>query len=283
MHATSRERLRIIPVLLAVLTLPVQLSRADTPPGFSWVNLETNSAVMTAVRGALHDTSITAIREVGVEDGFALVMTASRESGAPTPDFDQWTLYNVSLSSRKSQVLVSGYGVQLLDWIGSKQDELAIAYYDCWECEAARLFTTLHFKTGVGWRARWANKIADWSHPQPGILMSTSDVPDSLEEEVDIVFAVVSTQENGSDFAVGSWVQSRSPKSKSVVEDVVRYSIDPATGEDRKEKLSGQEALKWEAEICDGHKVMLRPNSGQDSKACRTVLKRLAGLKNSSH
>jgi hypothetical protein len=113
--------------------------------------------------------------------------------------------------------------------------------------------------------------------------MSTSDIPDSTDEEVDVVFAVVSTQKNGFGFAAGSWVQSRNSKTKKIVEDVVRYSIDPATGEDRVEKLSGQAALRWEAEICDSHETMIRSGSGQDSKACRSVLKRPAGSKNNFH
>jgi hypothetical protein len=121
-----------------VLLLFTKFSVADAPTGFSWVNLESDKATMTVVRHALHDTSISAIREVGVEDGFALVMTASRETGAPTPDYDLWSIYNISLTTGKSRPLVSGYGVKIVDWIGVAKDELAVTYYDCWECEAVR-------------------------------------------------------------------------------------------------------------------------------------------------
>ena len=104
----------------AMLLLALQFGRADVPPGFSWVNLESDKTTMALVRRALHDPSVSAIREVGVEDGFALVMTAYREAGAPTPDYDRWSIYNVSLKTGMSKVLVSGYGVTLLDWIDRK-------------------------------------------------------------------------------------------------------------------------------------------------------------------
>jgi hypothetical protein len=77
---------------------------------------------MSAVRHGLHDTSITAIREVGLQGGFALVMTASREADASTPDNDRWTIYNVSLKTGTSLKLVSGYGVKILNWIGTSSD-----------------------------------------------------------------------------------------------------------------------------------------------------------------
>jgi hypothetical protein len=259
-------------ILPAFLLLSL-FCRAEVPAGFSWVNLESDSAVMTKVRQALHDKSVTAIREVGVEDGFALVMTASREDGAPTPDYDRWTIYNISLANGASRVLVSGYGVQLHDWIGSKQDELAITYYDCWECEAARLFTTLHFAKDAGWSVRWTNKTGEGNYPQPGVLVSTSDVPDSPDDEVDVVFAVIAAQKNGFGYVVGSWVQSRNLKSRTVEDDAARYTVDQISGQERVEKLTGQAALNWERMICTGSNIMLQPSSGQDSKACKRALR----------
>lgn len=164
------------PILFCViLQLALQTGWADVPAGFSWVNLESDNATMNVVRKALHDPSITAIREVGVEDGFALMMTVSREAGAPTPDYDRWSICNVSLKTGMSRVLVSGYGAKLLDWIGANRDELAITYFDCWECEAATLFTSLRFKKGVGWRARWSNKTLDSAYPQPGAVALMAD------------------------------------------------------------------------------------------------------------
>ena len=254
----------------AMLLLAIQRGWTDVPAGFSWVNIESDKTTMAAVRRALHDPSITAIREVGVEDGFALVMTAYREADAPTPDYDRWTIYNVSLRTGMSRVLVSGYGVKLLDWIGAAQDELAITYYDCWECEAATIFTTIHWKKGVGWRARWSNKTRDYAYPQPGAVALMTDIGED-DNEVDLVFGVVAQPKGG--FAVGSWVHSHDAKSGKTDDDVERYSIDPVTKEDRIEKLNGGAALNWEHEICTESNISTKPSTGQDSKACRSVLR----------
>jgi hypothetical protein len=255
-----------------MLLLLADLSLADVPTGFSWVNLESDKTTMAVVRRALHDSSISAIREVGVEDGFAVVMTASREDGAPTPDYDRWTIYNISLTTGKSRVLVSGYGVKLLDWIGAAKDELAVTYYDCWECEAATLFTTLHFKKGTGWRARWSNATDSLTYPQPGAVASMTDADADSDVEVDLVFAVVSQPNDG--FAVGSWTRSRNSKSGKSDDDVERYSVDPITKEDHVEKLDGKAALNWERQICTESNISLRPSTGQNSEACRSAVRK---------
>jgi hypothetical protein len=259
-------------VVLGLSLLIVKIAVAQMPPGFSWVNIESDKTTMATVRRALHDPTITSIREVGMKGGFALVMTASRESDAPTPDYDRWTIYNVTLRTGSSQVLTSGYGVKLLDWIGSTKSELAITYYDCWECEAATLFTTFRFKDNIGWQARWPNKTQDAKFPQPGAVVKMTDVGDPYDDDVvDQVFAVI-TQPNNH-FAVGSWTHSRNAKNGKVDDSVERYSIDPATQEDRIEELSGQAALIWERQICDPSHLLIQPSNGQDSKTCRNILR----------
>lgn len=255
-----------------ICLLFAQPSQATTPAEFSWVNMESDKTTMTAVRRALHDRSITAIREVGVQDGFALVMTASRDGDAPTPASDRWTIYNVSLTTGKSRVLVSGYVVELLDWIGQKQNELAISYSHCYECEPVKLFTVFHFTKGVGWRARWSNSTKDANYPQPGAVVSYGDVgAPYTDDEVDQVFAILPTADGG--FAVGSWFHSRNTKTGKIDDDVYRYSIDSTTGKDRLEKLSGNLALNWKRKICTDSSTVVGPSLGQHSKACRAVLK----------
>jgi hypothetical protein len=257
---------------LTIFLLLARVSQADLPHGFSWVNIETDKAIMAKVRHVLHGTSISVIREVGVEDGFALVMTASREAGAPTPDYDQWSIYNIVLDTGKSQLLISGYGVKLLDWIGPAKNELAVTYYDCWECEAATLFTTLHFTKGSGWSARWPQEKQNAENPQPGAVALMTDVGDPYDgDDVDQVFAVVSGPRDS--FAVGSWTHSRNTKTGKIDDGVERYSIDFATGRDRVEKLGGQAALNWERRICASTNIIVQPSIGQASKACREILR----------
>ncbi len=256
--------------VLATLLFFAQINRAQMPTGFSWVNIELDKTTMATVRHALHDTSISSIREVGLKDGFALVMTASREADAPTPDYDRWSIYNISLATGKSRILVSGYGVKLLDWIGSSKSELAITYYDCWECEAATLFTTLRFKSGIGWRARWSNKTQDGAYPQPGAVVLMNDVGDSYDDnDVDQVFAVISQPNDR--FSAGRWTHYRSTETGKIKDDVERYFIDATTEEDRVEKLDGPAALNWERKICTQSNILIQPSIGQTTKACRNL------------
>jgi len=156
-----------------------------------------------------------------------------------------------------------------MDWPGS---ELAITYYDCWECEAATLFTTIRFKDNTGWQARWPNKTQDANYPQPGAVVEMTDVGDPYDDDVvDQVFAVIALP--NSRFAVGSWIHSRNAKNGKIDDRVQQYSIDPNTQQDRVERLVGQAALNWERQICNPSNILIQPSIGQDSKACRSILR----------
>lgn len=243
--------------------------RAQVPAGFSWINLETNEALKGKVRAALHDPTITALREIGVEGKYALVITASRESSAPTPDFDNLTVYSVTLGSTQARVLLRGYGLKAISWI---HDELAVTYYTCWECEPTTLFTTLRLDPASGWLARWSQgSPSEGAWPQPGAIVALGGVGAPYDDDqVSQVFAVVSEPEGS--FAAGDWFHARSSKSGKVRDQVDRFSTDPATGEDRFERLHGKAALKWERKICRPSDILINPAIGQDSAACRHIL-----------
>jgi len=222
---------------------------------------------MKIVHRALKSEPHTSIHKVGVEDGFAIVLTTIHED----EDSYRWSIYSLSLVTGRMRILVSGYKVKLLDWVGKSSPELAITYYDCWGCEAATLFSTLHYIKGVGWRARWPNKTVDPNYPQPGAVVSYGDAGEPYDDNVvDQVFAVVS-QPNGG-FAAGRWFHSRDTKTGKIDNDVEKYSFDPATGEDHVEKLTGSQSLAWRREICTPSYALIKASIGQDSKACQKVL-----------
>jgi hypothetical protein len=267
-------------VLLVSAFLPsAGLAQSNPPAGFSWVKLESDKATMAIVRRALQGRPYTAIREVGVESGFALVMTAVRGPDAPVPDYDLWSIYNISLATGKRQAIANGYGVKLLDWIATGNTELAIKYYDCWECEAGTLFTTLRFDKKTGWSARWPNKTESAEYPQPGAGIEMTDVGAPYEDYdvVDQVSAVV-PRPDGS-FSVGYWLHERDSKSGKTSDDVMRYSFNPLTQAERVETLHGLAAQQWKRDICTDSKVMNRLSSGQGSKACKNVTRAVAPRK----
>src|SRR5271166_1036510 len=138
---------RALTFLFASSMLSVVPCSAQMPRAFSWVDPQSDKITMATVRHALKPGSNTSIRRVGVEDGFAIVMATSQEGG----DSERWSIYNLSLATGERRMLVSGYRVKVLDWVGLTSPELAIKYYDCWGCEAATLFTTLHFAKSSGW------------------------------------------------------------------------------------------------------------------------------------
>ena len=257
-------------LLLTSLLLLTKLSYAQHPANFTWINIESDEKVMPLIRRALHDPKITAIREVGVEDGYALVMTVSHDKDDPTPDYDSWTIYNVALSSGKSRILANGYGVKLLDWIPPSGSELAVTYYSCWGCEGALIFTTLHFAKGVGWRARWPDKPDNANSPQPGAVLYYDD-DGNLDDSSEQIYGIVKQPNNS--FAVGSWMHSRSDATSKFDDTVECYSIDLTTGQGRKETLTGPAARAWQREICTQSNILIEPSAGQDSKSCRSILK----------
>jgi len=90
---------------------------------------------------------ITAVREIVLADGFALVTAVRRESWQTTPAEDQWLVYSVSTQSGDARKLLIGYDLQIKDWFGFtlKDKDLGVIYLDCDECEPASLFTALHY------------------------------------------------------------------------------------------------------------------------------------------
>jgi hypothetical protein len=255
----------IIP--LTMFTFFAVLGRTQAPEGFSWVNLQSDKTTITSDRHALHSNRYTSIRKVGLKDRYAIVLTSSRDG-----DADLWSIYDVSLATNEARVLVRGYRLRLLDWLGLTSPELGIAYFDCWGCEAATLFTTLHFTKGAGWSARWPNNKGDPQNPQPGAVVSYGDAGEPYDDnEVDQIFAVLS-QPDGS-FAAGSWFRSRNPKTGKIDEDVEKYFVDQTTGADRVEKLSGAQAFRWERQICTESKNAIKLSVGQGSETCSSALR----------
>src|ERR1700730_696454 len=173
----GRSRFAVAKLLL-VLLLASAAAQGQLPGGFRWVDFKKDTSIVSEIEQAIKNENYTAIREIGVADGFALVMTVQRESEQATPDGDQWSVYSVSTKDWKARTLLTGYNLLIKDWISlrsrDKQD-LGIVYMDCWECEPASLFTALHYDIRKGWRARWANE-KDPHHP--GIVFLITDVGD---------------------------------------------------------------------------------------------------------
>jgi len=235
------------------------------------VDFKRESATVQKVEQALRAEDYTAVREVGVSGDSALVMVINREVDQAVPEGDQWSVYNVSMKSGRVETVLVGYSLQIKGWISFRsrdEQDLAIVYLHCWECEPASLFTAFHYDPRDGWRARWVNKE---NVKQPGITFRVTDVGDPYtNEDVDQVFAVLAPTDGAA--SVGTWYRSRDLATGKTREEAVKYSVDLSTGEDKSTVLIGSKAREWELQLCKARDSWSGPAMGQSSRACKWVL-----------
>jgi len=255
---------------LVVCMLTAGLARSQAPAGFHWVDFKKEAATLSNVEQALKAENYTAIREIGLMNGFALVLTVSRESDQATPEGDQWFVYNVSTKDWVASPLLIGYNLQVKDWITFQTNampDIGVVYLDCWECEPASLFTALHYDFHDGWRARWVNE-KDMNHP--GVPFLVTDVGDPYtNEDVDQVFAVFNPANGVA--SVGTWYHSKDLSTGKVTDSVVRYSVDVPTGKDNETILTGPSASKWMVQLCKANSSVVLLG-GQSSPSCKKAL-----------
>ena len=268
----ERAGVRVNFVTLLLVSLAISATaQGQMPAGFRWVDFKRESATVQKVEQALKAEDYTAIREICLADGFALVMAVRRESWQSTPAEDQWIVYSVSTKSGDTRKLLSGYDLQTKSWFSfysRDRQDLGITYLDCDECEPATLFTALHYDRRDGWRARWANKE---NPDQPGITLRFTDVGDPYtDEDVGQVCAVLSPHDGIA--SVGTWYHSRDLATGKVTDGVSRFSVDPLTGKDRSTVLTGAEAREWELKLCKAADSSWGLAIGQSSRTCKAVL-----------
>jgi len=262
------------------------------PDGFHWVDIESELTVMAQVRAALRGRKVSAYREVGVKDGYALVFVSERKEEAGTPADDFWSAYSIALDTGKVDLLLSGYEFNFHPWIGHATGELPIDYAYCREdCEGGSLFTTFYLLPKVGWRARWNPGYEyEKGHPIPGVRTDCGEPTGGVDVSPS-VFAVFNQEEGG--YQVGRWCRTSEvildhkegdqdiykidPATGkpllAITDEVLRYSVDPATGKDKEEKLTGAAAREWESRLCLVIPVAAELSWGRDTELCRTFRK----------
>ena len=239
------------------------------PAGFHWIDFKREGSTVSKIERALKDEDYSAIREIGLTDTFALVLTVRREAGQTTFDGDEWRVYNLSTKSWNVQTLLMGFHLQVEDWIKfqATSEDLGLVYKDCWECEPATVFTALHYDPQKGWRTRWAN-AKDPNHP--GLTMLITDVGDPYtNEDVDQVFSVVAPSR---DIAmVGTWYYSKDLSTGKVSETVTKSWVNQSTGKEESAELSGTAAKTWKSMLCEAANSRYGLSQGQSSRACKNI------------
>ena len=256
------------PVLIALLlTLSSSLSSQQAPESFRWIDFHSpkDQDVVTWVTRSLAVGDWTAIREIAVEYDAALVVTTNRPSPQAQPNADTFTIWTASLTDHSYAPLIRGVNLRWLDWMRFVDDapyELAILYEDCGNCVANTFFTAFHYDVKThSWLARWIRN-------NQGVPMYSANTPPGIDwSQAYAAFA----EGNGREYVI-TWSHFDYASKKPSDDFIYRYDVDPITGLDRIQPMSGRGATDMEMRICRGQDAVSGLSRGQDSPICQKIL-----------
>jgi hypothetical protein len=251
-------------LIAAVLAAATSLCAQQAPDTFRWVDFHNakDQDVVVWVTRSLAPEKWTAIREIGVEYDAALVVTTLRATPQAPAAADTFTVWSVSLTNHLLTPLLKGANLRLLDWMLFAEDkprELAAFYDDCNGCEATTYFTAFHYDVAQhGWAVRWmrgSQAVPIWSaKPSDGVALTQ-------------VYAVMA-EPNGREL-LGTWNHFDYGNLKDPADFVYRYDLDPFSGLERTQLLSGKEADAMKQRLCSGQGAVPELARGQDSPLCQ--------------
>lgn len=260
-----RGSIRIFCLLLicaSVAALPVCAQQDQ----FHWIDFhaQKDQPVVTWVTRTLDPYTWTAIREIGVMYDAALVVTTDRANPQASPARDAFQVWSVSLTQHAATPVLKGVGLQWLDWMQLAEGqprEMAAVYRDCNDCAATTYFTTFHYDIRqhliVPRWLRGANAIPVWNGSSPeGVTVSQ-------------VYGVLSDP-NGAEF-LAAWSHFDYGKNKDDEDYLYRYDVQPISGLDRTQVVSGKELVPMEQKLCAIQGEPAGMAGGQNSELCDRV------------
>jgi hypothetical protein len=233
---------------------------------FRWMDFHSqkDQDIIVWVTRSMEAEKWTSIREIGVLYDAALVVTTLRTSPQASPASDTFNLWSASLTSHAITPLLKGVNLRWLDWMQFNDlgpPELGAFYDDCAECAATTYFTALYYDRSQHiWNARWirgGQAVPIWSAGAPEGVNVTR------------VYAILSGP-NGREL-VGSWNHFDYGKEKPAEDFVFRYDLDPLSGLERMQLLSGKEADAMKQRLC-GFQGTGSVARGQDSLLCQQTI-----------
>ncbi|MGB6975509.1 MAG: hypothetical protein WBD67_12580 [Terracidiphilus sp.] len=251
------------PLCALIATCSSPLFAQQAPADFHWVDFHSqeDQSVLVWVRQALLSKQWTAIREIGVQYDAALVFTTLRDSPQAAPNADRFAVWNVSLTSHLVTPLLMGVNLRWVDWLHylPNRTEPAILYDNCYDCPADTYLTSFYYDAGHhAWTARWMHEgqgIHLWSaSPPPGVNWTQ-------------VYAVMA-RDNGSE-SVATWSHFDYGSQRPPADYVYEYGLDPNTGMEQIQQLSGVAAQEMEHRLCTGRNAVRGLARGQDSAFCQ--------------
>lgn len=244
--------------------------RAQSTDVFHWVDFHSpkDQSIVVWVTRALAVEDWTAIREIGVEYDAALVETTDRATPQSAANADTFSIWSVSLTSHLVVPLIRGVNLRWLDWMQFRTDapeELTVLYNNCRQCSANTYFTAFYYDMG---RHQWA---ARWMRGGQGALVWSSNTPAGMTwTQVYAGFA-----EPDGRTILGTWNHFDYGRQKPPDDFVYRYDVDPFSGLDRVQMLSGADADAMKMHLCDAADAMPDLARGQDSPLCEPYIRRM--------
>lgn len=231
---------------------------------FRWIDFHSqkDQDVVTWVARALDGTPWTAIREIGVEYDAALVVTTLRASPLSSPNNDELNVWSVSLTNRKVTPILKGANLRWFGWMsfsGVAAPEPIALYDNCTECSPETYFTSFYYDYfSHAWAARWMQG----GHAVP--LFSANTPPGVVCTEVHAVMA-----DSSGRGVLATWNNYDYQGAKPTDDYVYKYDVDPATGRDRVQPLTGKDADSMKARLCMGRDAVPKLSRGQNSSICK--------------
>jgi hypothetical protein len=252
--------------LIAAVLLPAS-SPAQEEATFRWIDFHSDKdqPIVVWVTRSLDREKWSAIREIGVLYDAALVVTTLRNAPDASPAADTFQLWSVSLTKHVATPLLKGSNLRWLDFMqfapGAPR-EITALYDDCRECAATTYFTAFHYDM------REHLMVPRWLRGAQGVPIWTSTVP----EGVNLTQVYAALPELNDVQMLSTWAHYDYGKQKDPEDFIFRYDIDPLSGLDRTEILSGKDAAAMKQRLCS---VQLAPGviaRGQDSALCQQTV-----------
>jgi hypothetical protein len=250
-------------VLSCVVVLAAAPLRGEQE-SFRWVDFHAaaDQDIIVWVTRALAPEKWTSIREIGVLYDAALVVTTERANPEASPAGDTFDIWSVSLTNHALTPLLKGVNLRWLDWMhvrdGSPR-ELTALYDDCAECAVTTYFTSFHYDLPQH------IFVARWVRGGQAVPVWSSSAPDGVE--VTRMFGVVAEPDGRQ--LMGTWNHFDYGKQKPAEDYVYRFDLDPFSGLERTQLLSGKEADAMKVRLCGAQGASLGLARGQDSALCQ--------------
>jgi hypothetical protein len=207
----------------------------------------------------------TSIREIGVQYDAALVVTTLRAAPDAPANQDSFNVWSVSLTNHSLTPLLKGYNLRWLNFLTFSEgetQEIPILYENCIECAPDTYFTAFHYDRSQHlWQPRWmrgGQGVPIWNaNPPPGVAWTQ-------------IYAGLA-EPNGREM-LGTWSHFDYGDVKPAEDFVFRYDLDPMSGLDRTQLLSGKDADAMKLRVCRAGDALPGLARGQDSILCQNLV-----------